>query len=350
MSSAPDTRPRTVVLLQYAGIGDLVWHIPYFERIAQDSQAGRVSIAAQPSTLTRAFVGHEPWVDQVIDHDHRPRRGEGRRGRHGGFAGMRRFAAELRAGGYDRIILFSGRSSRGLIAWLSGIPIRQGFGYRPLQRLFLNSGPYIERYQGPSLAVYPEASAFMVAHGWCQAPVVPCLRVPLEQLQSLSARLKELPRPLYAFAIGTSETHKQWGTANFAELARALMRRGCGVMLLGGPGEVELAREIRNLIPPAEQQALTTVVDAPVLGSAAALKLSDYCVGNDTGMVNVAAAVGCRSWVIIGARETLDQDPQRLTNLRAARLQDITVDQVLRHLDEAAGRAPAAKDCTADPR
>lgn len=330
-----DPKPRTVIVLQYAGIGDLIWHIPYFRMIAEQSQAGRVTVVAQPSTLTKHFIGHEPWVESVIEHDHRPRRGEKRRGAHAGIAGMWRMAQQLRAGRFDRIILFSGRPSRGLIAWLSGIPIRQGFGYRFLQRIFLNSGPYIEAYKGPSLAVYPEASAFMVAHGYCPAPVIPHMTPPLAQLATMQARLAHLPRPLYAFAIGTSETHKQWGVQNFADLACALIAEGGGVMLLGGPGEVALAREIEALMPEKVRHALTVVTDAPVLGSAAALQVADFCVGNDTGMTNVAAAVGRPSFVIIGSRPTLDQDPVNMHNVTAEKLSDITVERVLDLLKEA---------------
>lgn len=330
-----DPRPRTVIMLQYAGIGDLIWHIPYFRMIAEQSRAGQVTVVAQPSTLTKHFIGQEPWVEAVIEHDHRPRRGEKRRGAHAGFAGMWRMARQLKAGKFDRVILFSGRPSRGLIAWLSGIPVRQGFGYRFLQRMFLNSGPYIEAYKGPSLAVYPEASAFMIAHGYCQAPVIPHMTPPVTQLAAMQTRLAHLPRPLYAFAIGTSETHKQWGVQNFADLACALIAEGGGVMLLGGPGEVELAREIEALIPEKVRHALTIVTDAPVLGSAAALQVADFCVGNDTGMTNVAAAVGRPSFVIIGSRPTLDQDPVNMHNVTAEKLSDITVERVLDLLKEA---------------
>jgi len=320
-------------MLQYAGIGDLIWHIPYFKMIADTSRDGRVTVVAQPSTLTRAFIGKEPWVEAVIDHDHRPRRGEKRRGAHAGWSGMRRMADQLKAGHFDRVMLFSGRPSRGLIAWLSGIPVRQGFGYRFWQRIFLNSGPYIPAYKGPALAVYPEASAFMVAHGYCPAPIVPHMTPPAAQVEAMTARLAHLPKPLYAFAIGTSETHKQWGAQNFADLAVALVAQGCGVMLLGGPAEVQIAKAINALIPDSAKHAVTTVVDAPVLGSAAALQVANYCVGNDTGMVNVAAAVGTRSWVIIGSRPTLDQDPINMTNVTAAKLSDISVARVLSLLD-----------------
>lgn len=340
MHETNDRRPRTVVLLQYAGIGDLVWHIPYFEMIAAQSRGGKVTVVAQPSTLTRAFIGKEPWVEAVIDHDHRPRRSEKRRGKHAGLRGMWRMAQQLKAGQFDRIMLFSGRASRGLIAWLSGIPTRMGFGYRVLQRMFLNQGPFIQAYQGPSLAVYPEASAFMVAHGFCKAPVIPSLTPPDALLTQMQARLAHMPRPLYALAIGTSETHKQWGIQNYADLACALIAEGGGVMLLGGPSEVQIARDIEALIQARTTQGLTVVTDAPVLGSAAALQVADFCVGNDTGMVNVGAAVGTPSWVIIGSRPTLDQDPVNMRNVTAAKLSDITVERVLSLLRDAR-QAPA---------
>ena len=336
-----DFRPRTVVMLQYTGIGDLIWHIHYFKMIAEQSRNGQVTVVAQPSTLTRAFIGKEPWVEAVIDHDHRPRRGEKRKGKHAGLAGMRRMANQLKAGQFDRIILFSGRISRGLIAWMSGIPVRLGFGYKPLQRMCLTQGPYIPAYKGTSVAVYPEASAFMVAHGFCKEPVIPRMEPPAELVMQMQARLAHLPRPLYAFAIGTSETHKQWGSANYAELARRLIEQGAGVILLGGPAEVQVAQEIATLVPASAQHGLSIVTDAPVLGSAAALRVADVCIGNDTGMINVAAAVSTPSFVLIGPRGTLDQDPVYMHNVRANKLSDITVDQVHQLLLNAP-RKPAA--------
>lgn len=324
-----DKRPRTVVLLQYTGIGDLIWHIQYFKAIAGQSQGGQVTIVAQPSTLTRAFIGKESWVEAVIDHDHRPRREEKRQGRHAGLLGMWRMAQQLKQGRFDRIVLFSGRISRGLVAGLSGIPLRIGFGYKPLQRIFLNQGPFVRAYQGPSVAAYHEASELMVRHGFCSQPIVPRLEVPDEQLRAMQQRLAQLPRPLYAFAIGTSETHKQWGIKPYAELAQRLIERGAGVVLLGGPAEVQLAKDIEALVPQAARHGLAVLTDAPVLGSAAALQLADVCVGNDTGMVNVAAAVGTPTFVLIGHRRTLDHDPEHLFNVQAESLAAVTVEQVL---------------------
>jgi len=78
-----------------------------------------------------------------------------------------------------------------------------------------------------------------------------------------------------------------------------------------------------------------------VLGSAAALKLADVCVGNDTGMVNVAAAVATPTFVLIGHRRTLDHDPAHLFNVQAETLAAVTVEQVLELVSAAAAKVAA---------
>jgi heptosyltransferase-2 len=169
----------------------------------------------------------------------------------------------------------------------------------------------------------------MLAHGFADAARAPKMTVPDGAVEAMRARLSGLPRPLYALAIGTSETHKQWGIDRYASLASRLLEEGRGVLILGGPAEKEQALALTAAVPEHLRRGLMTLTDAPVLGSAAALKLSDCCLGNDTGMVNVAAAVGTPTYVMIGARARLDHDPDTLHNVMAATLPDITVEHVL---------------------
>jgi heptosyltransferase-2 len=129
-------------------------------------------------------------------------------------------------------------------------------------------------------------------------------------------------------AIGSSEAHKQWGSNNFAELAERLARLGHGVIILGGPSEEALARSIVESLPIALHPMVHAITDASVLGSAAALSLCDACIGNDTGMISMAAAVGCPTWVLLGPRPALDHDPL-IKSIQSALLSDITVDDVI---------------------
>lgn len=323
-----DPRPRTVIMLQYTGIGDVIWHIPYFEAVAKTSQGGRITLMAQPSTQARALLAHEPWAEAFIDHDYRPRRSDQRHGKHSGLRGMLTMARTLREGHFDRIVLFSGRTSRGLLAALSGIPCRLGYGYRLWQRLFLTEGPYIQPNRSGSVEAYPEASAFCVAHGFCDAPIVPRFSAPETLISTMRARLAYLPRPLYALAIGTSEARKQWGEQNFAELASALCAQEMGVVLLGGAQERQLAQAILARIAPHHHPQVHVLTDAPLLGSVAALQTVDACIGNDTGMIQVAAAAAKPTYALLGDRPPLNHDPL-MVSILAPSLADISAAQVI---------------------
>jgi heptosyltransferase-2 len=326
-----DARPRTVVLHQFVGIGDLVWHVPYFRAVAEQSYGGQVSVIASPTTFARDLLAGEHCVSDVIDFDRRPRKTERRRGRHAGLLGVFRMGAELRERQFERIVIFSDHANRGVMAWTAQIPERLGYGCSWLQRIFLTRGPFIRPYRGPSVSVYKNASAFAVAHGFVAAPVIPRLNLPKDVIAEMAPRLEDLPKPIFAFAVGSSEPFKQWGARKFGLLAQEITQRGGSVVILGGPGEAALAHTIEQSVDPASRVAVRVMVRNTVLQSAATLALADACIGNDTGMTNLAAALGRPSIVLLGNRPLLDHDPLMIM-VKAARLTDVEPEHVLSHV------------------
>ncbi len=319
-----DTRPLTAVQLQLNGMGDLVWHAQYFRCVAEQSRDGQISLIAAPTTMARELIGHEPWVREVIDFDRRPRKSERRRGRHSGLDGLLRFGAELAPRRFERMVLFSDHPGRAIIVcWRAGICTILGFGETWLQRLLLTKSAWIRRYRGPAVAGYKDATNFSIAQGFCTAPIVPRISVRPDALARMRERLAPLPQPLHALAIGASEPYKQWGEDNFVELATRLAARGQGVLLLGGPAESELAQAIRARVEPALRERVATMTDASVADSVAALSLARSCIGNDTGAVNIAAAVGTHAFIVLGPRPPLEHDPGHVHLLQAAQLSDI---------------------------
>ncbi len=147
----------------------------------------------------------------------------------------------------------------------------------------------------------------------------------------MSKFLTELPRPFYAFAIGTSEPVKQWGRENYTALATEIIKEGRGVLLLGGPNEADFAREIEEGVPENLRRGIASLTNATILESAAALSLARACVGNDTAAPNIAAACGRPAYVILGPRQLINHDP--LIHLFIApKLSDVLVETVLAHI------------------
>lgn len=331
-SDSGDVRPHTVVLHQWVGMGDLVWHIPYFRKIAATSSDGQVSVIASPSTFARELLGHEPWVREVIDFDRHPRRDEQRKGRHRGVMGLLRMGKELKPQGFERIILFTNHTNRALVAWRAAIPQRLGYGTSWLQRRLLTKSPWIERYKGPAVTAYKDATAFSIAQGWCDAPIAPRLVVRPDALARMREVLSSLPRPLHAFSIGASESYKQWGEANFAALANLVASQGHGVVMLAGRAESDMAQSILARIAPDCRERVRAITNGTVSETVAAMSLVQICVGNDTGATNIAAAVNTPSFVLLGPRPRLEHDPATLHLLQAPSLADIQPADVAQRL------------------
>lgn len=328
-----DTRPHTAVQIQLSGMGDLVWHAQYLRCIAEQSRDGQITLVAPPTTMARDLLGHEPWLRDVVDFDRRPRRVERRRGRHGGLQGLMRLGAELAPRRFDRMIMFSDHPGRTVIVcWRAGIRQRIGYGATWLQRLMLTKSPWISFYEGPDVRGYHEATRFAIAQGFCDAPIVPRISVRPDALARMCERLAPLPRPLYALAIGSSEPWKQWGQANFTELARLLLEAGCGVVINGGPFEAALAADILDGIPAELRAHALAITDGSAADTVATMSLARICIGNDTGATNIAAGVGTPSWVLLGPRPPLPHDPEKIKLLQAPQLADILPADVARQL------------------
>jgi len=330
---------KTLVVHHRSGIGDLVWHLPYIRAVAATSAGGKVVVMARPSCRAEDILSGEPCVERVIEYDRRPRN-KSRRGKHDSIWGQIQICMQLRREGFDRIVIFSGRPRYGVLAWLAGIPVRAGFGFDIAQRLFLNQPPYIHRFTGAGSWVYPEATDFAIAQGFVGKAVVPKMLVPSTLVGKLGLQLEGLRRPRFAFAIGSSVPEKSWKNENFVALAKTLVEHGCGVLILGGPGEKAMAE---RLFAPslAHPDRLQVMCQPSVLQSAAALKNCDFCIGNDTGILNVAVAVDVPALGLFGTTRPLTHDPL-MHGVSAASMDDISVETVMMHLTKIGALKAAA--------
>jgi len=115
--------------------------------------------------------------------------------------------------------------------------------------------------------------------------------------------------PLVAIHPGSGEYSlaRRWPLDRFAQVADALMeRRGVQVVLLGGPDEAELTQSVASLMRH-EAIDLGGKTSIPVL--AALLRECRLFVGNDSGVMHLASAVGTPMVAIFGPSNPLAWGP-----------------------------------------
>ena len=287
--------PASLAVVQpLPGIGDMIWHLPHIRALA--AAAGRpVTLITKPRSAADQILATEPAVGDIVWMDRNP---TGRRGAHDGPLGFLRFVAALRARRFDAIVILHHSHTIAAAAWLAGIPARYGYG-SGIQRWLLNRRPFLARTD-QRLHPFDQATAWLRAAGIPQADAEPDLAVPAAARAELRQRLGILTGPIVAIGVGSSEAYKQWGAANFAALAKGLLEAGWHhLVLIGGSAEASLIGEIVQRLGPHEA-ALRTAVGWKLTDVAALLAEAAFYVGNDTGVLNIAAAVGVRAYGLFG--------------------------------------------------
>jgi heptosyltransferase-2 len=277
------------------GIGDMVWHLPHIRAIAAHAGAP-VTLLAKPRSLADQLLLNDPAIADIVWVDINP---DGRRGEHDGIGGFRRLVRTLRAPNFASVLLLHHSDRLAAAAWLAGIPDRRGYGWGR-QRWFLNNGPFLPN-PVRKLHQHTRATQYLAAAGIPLASAEPALHVtPAIQAQAM-ARLGCAPAERFvAIGIGSSEPLRQWGTDRFAELAAVLLDAGWpALVLLGGPEDLASATTIATRL--AQRSArVRLALGWDLAAVTGVLSQAAFYVGNNTGVMNMAAATGTRTYALFG--------------------------------------------------
>jgi len=336
---------RLLVVQPLPGIGDMLWHLPHIRALARVA-GGPVTLAAKPRSLADQIFAAEDTVRDIIWVDRNPKGG---RGLHDGPLGLQRLVQTLRRHRFDAAVLLHHSVSLAFAAWAAGIADRRGYGIGA-QRWFLSGGPYLAKDVWRANRPMQRSTRFLQASnisldtGDYALPIAAGARAAVQQ------RLHAVPRPVAVLGVGSSEPSRQWGAPRFAALAQALLDAGWpSLILVGGLGEASLYQDIAARL---SDRAMCLV---PALGwhlgeTAALLAASSFYVGNDTGVMNMAAAVGTRAYALFGTTPPLQHSPNIVPILSewqgridgAAR---ITLDSVLAVIERDRGTVGPTGEC-----
>jgi heptosyltransferase-2 len=212
------------------------------------------------------------------------------------LAGHRALAQRLKAEGYQDVLVMPRTWKSALAPYLAGIERRTGFAGEARFGL-LNDLRWGERVLPRMI---DRCAALAMPKG--ERPPAdlphPQLVVPASEVAAWRQRngLADDRRRMVALAPGAVGPSKRWTTEGFAELARRLTAEGVQVLILGGPGEKELAAAIAG----ARQTNARDMTGPDLRNAILALAAADVAVSNDSGLLHVAAALGTPSIGIFG--------------------------------------------------
>jgi ADP-heptose:LPS heptosyltransferase len=157
---------------------------------------------------------------------------------------------------------------------------------------------YVMGYQRKAVHKVVQASAMVGA----KPPLTPNVWLGARHRDAAEALVPK-GAPVLALAPTANWGGKQWPADRFVALAERLTARGgplaeARVAVFAGPGEREAARPVLDAVPPARRIDLAEKLD--LLTAAACLGRADLFVGNDSGLMHLAAAMGVPTLGLFG--------------------------------------------------
>lgn len=344
--------PRTLVVQPLPGVGDMIQLIPALRGIAATDPAGLIDIVTVRGFPAAAlfegadYVAHvaglvipnagPPPDPSATGGARLPKRVRGLVAR---LAATRRLTALIRRGGYERVVILGSSWRYALAARLAGVGRVSGYG-STLQRPLLTEGVVADRRSIRKLHPQRLGAALILLRRLGMAPLgIPVLAPDPGRRAALAAAWASVPSPWYGIAAGSTDPLRIWPPERTARVLDALWQAGhTGLFLFATRAEAPLIDQIMTCCRQARPQA---VVGAPLSDVVAHLSLCRRVFATDSGLMNIAAALGVETDALFGTVRPYDYwtclhpivpdagiDPRVGVSL-------ISVDTVMRHLTEA---------------
>jgi lipopolysaccharide heptosyltransferase II len=285
-------------------VGDAIMALPALRAVRTRFSDAEISVLARPYVAD--IYRDQQVCDHLIDYD--------AQGIHAGMSGRERLAAELRARKFDVALLLQNAFDAAWLAWRANIPER--IGYARDGRSFLLTKPVAV----PKPGEIPAHETFYYLEllrraGWLES--VPdesfiAMEVPEEKRARAAESLIKAGARLHTLrvAIGAGASYgsaKCWPPARFAEIANRLQSQSdADVILFGTAAESAVSNAIASEMrrAPIDLTGKTSIADLSAL-----LSQCHLFIGNDSGAMHVAAAVGLPVVAVFGSTDPLGTAP-----------------------------------------
>lgn len=284
--AAPLPDVRRIAVLRANGIGDFVFALPALEALRTAYPDAEITLlglplhvellAGRPGPVDRVLVV-PPLPGLTVDSTHTAHEGA-----------SRAFFEEMRAYGFDLALQMhgGGRHSNSVVRRLGA---RTTVGFRTPDAAALDRELPYAYYQ-------PEVFRFLELAALAGAPprsFEPRLDVTAADHAAAAPLLPDGAAPLVLVHPGAGDARRRWPAACFAALAALLVRRRVQVALVGSVADRPLAEDILAALPSEARAGVTDLTARLSLpGLVGALDAADVVLGNDSGPLHLAEAVG----------------------------------------------------------
>ena len=274
---------RVLIILPAIGIGDVVWVKPWIDEAIKSKE---VFLMTKPTSFAEVvFHEHQDLNHIMLD---RSKRGE--RGEHDGLNGFLKLVGEIKRISPEEVWILHRSWRYAAAARLARISHCFGYGMG-VQNLFLTERGVLKKSDN---GIHPRQATrlLMAARGILPPDDHPKL-IPLKKTVTFSSEFFRAGKPIIFMGVGATTADRRWAPKHFSTLIEQLIVElpKCQIILCGSKNERHIGDQIFNKIS-GQKDRVDLIFDSPLDDVICLLQLSDLYVGNDSGLINLAAGVG----------------------------------------------------------
>ncbi|HEY7553503.1 MAG TPA: glycosyltransferase family 9 protein [Candidatus Binatia bacterium] len=295
MTPAPlAVEPKKILILLHGSIGDVTRALPLAGLLRRRFPKANLAWSVEPAALPLVELCRA--VDEIILFD-RPR----------GVTAFWRFLNVIRARRFDLVLDLQRHLKSGLISRWSGAPDRLGFhrsDAKEFNWLFNNRYIAATGNNTPKILHYMKFAEYL---GIDPRPIEWNLQLTAEDYGRAERLLGGARRDIGVLFVGSRWESKLWFAAQIAAAAAEIRRRhGLDVVFLGASADRALGNEAQARV---QGNVINLVGRTSLRDAVAIIARARFCLGPDTGLMHIAAALGTPVISLWGATDPARTGP-----------------------------------------
>ncbi len=269
-----------------------MWHLPFIRALANHRSNGTITLLARRTTHAQALLANDPCITRV---DYVPYLS-------GPFRHLRELfvtMAVLRRLHAQSLWVLDKISRPAIAARLLGVHDVFGFGLGSQQR-WVHGATLAQDLRDAHQI--DKLVAFFELHDIPVDSTEPGLVIDSSAINDQRIRFEEHPRPWVMLGVGARNHIRRWPHASYCQVIERFDGAGTW-FVLGGLDEIDIVD--REIVARSTMPNVVNISHLQIAQAAALASSCDLFVGNDSGPMNLAAAVGVPTIGLFGVTAAL---------------------------------------------